>query len=92
VKDKKLNFRMPHIDAMHAEITKTRFAPGSIGFHELMDRTCMIAEMFGDYCVNHPAADHPKLRKKFDKIEGQLCGLYQRIANLLPEEPNDPAP
>ena len=58
------------------------YDPGSLGFHELLDRACMVAEIFGDHISTHPAADHPKLRKTITKIEKELYDLYQKIANL----------
>ncbi len=60
------------------------FRPGSLGFHELFDRAQVIAEEFSDHIAQHPAAKHPKLKKRIAKIEADLFRLYQRIGDLYP--------
>lgn len=57
------------------------FKPGSLGFHEAVDRTCLIAELFSYQVASHPAVEvHPKLKKLSDKIENQLFELYQKLS------------
>lgn len=56
------------------------YDPGSIGFHELVDRTLIAAEFFSDQVAEHPAASH--LQKRINKIEKQLFKLYREAATL----------
>ena len=58
------------------------YDPGSFGFHEIVDRSCLVAELFADSISEHPAAKHPKLAKKVERIEKALFDLYQTAACL----------
>jgi hypothetical protein len=58
------------------------FIPGSFGFHELLDRTCLIAEQFSNYVAEHPSAKHRKLKKRIRHIERKLFALYGKIGSL----------
>ena len=58
------------------------YIPGSFGFHELVDRSCLIAEMFSENISEHPAAQHPELQKLVTRIEKDLFKLYQEAARL----------
>ena len=55
--------------------------PGSFGFHELLDRLYLFADGFSQSVADHPAANHPKLRKKIKKVERLLFDLYQEAGN-----------
>jgi hypothetical protein len=59
------------------------FSPGSFGYHELMDRAYVFAEMFSEHIAEHPAAKHPKLAKQIETLESALFQLYQQIGDLL---------
>lgn len=63
------------------QITES-YIPGSFGFHELVDRSCMIAEMFSESIAEHPAAQHPKLQQRIAQIGHDLYQLYQEAAGL----------
>lgn len=58
------------------------FEPGSFGFHEMLDRTGLMAELFSGSIAEHPAAQHPKLAKRIERIEQQLFDLYQVAGGL----------
>jgi hypothetical protein len=58
------------------------FEPGSYGFHEMVDRSCLIADLFSREIGEHPAAKHAKLRKRVTRIEEQLFELYQVAATM----------
>jgi hypothetical protein len=58
------------------------FAPGGFGFHELLDRSCLIAELFSEQVASHPAAKHPKLHKRIKRLEEGLFKLYGEIGSL----------
>lgn len=59
------------------------FEPGGLGFHEIVDRTFLVAEMFSTYVSQHPGADvNPKIRRLCDQIEGELFDLYQALATV----------
>jgi hypothetical protein len=58
------------------------FQPGSFGFHELLDRTCLVAEHFAENIASHPSAMHPKLAATITRLEKGLFDLYQKIGNL----------
>ena len=58
------------------------FEPGSYGFHEMVDRSCLIAELFSREIGSRPAAKHAKLRKRITRIEEQLFELYQATATM----------
>ena len=60
------------------------FAPGSFGFHELLDRSCLLADLFAREIAEHPAAKHPKLAKRIQHLGAGLYDLYQMIGNLVP--------
>ena len=56
------------------------YEPGSFGFHELVDRSCLIAELFSGDIANHPAAKHPRLKKRIKKLESMLFALYTKAS------------
>jgi len=58
------------------------FAPGTFGFHEMMDRSCLIADLFSREIACHPAANHPKLAKRIKRLESELFRLYQEAGGL----------
>ncbi len=58
------------------------FVPGTFGFHELLDRTCLVAELFSREIAGHPAANHPKLAKRIKCLEDKLFRLYQVAGGL----------
>jgi hypothetical protein len=58
--------------------------PGSFGFHELLDRSCLVADLFSREIAELPAAQHPKLAARIKRIGHDLYDLYQKIANLVP--------
>ena len=60
------------------------FEPGSYGWHEMVHTSCVVAELFSREIGEHPAAKHPKLRKRITRIEQQLFELYN-VAATLPE-------
>jgi hypothetical protein len=60
----------------------TSFKPGSFGFHEMVDRSCLMAEIFSEQISQHPAAKHPALQERITKIETDLFDLYQAAATL----------
>lgn len=58
------------------------FEPGSYGFHEMVDRSCLIAELFSYEIGGHPAAKHPKLKRRIKRLEEGLFRLYQEASTL----------
>jgi hypothetical protein len=60
----------------------TEFEPGSFGFHELLDRSYLVAELFSREIAQHPSAKHPKLAARIQRLEDGLFDLYQRIGSL----------
>jgi cob(I)alamin adenosyltransferase len=69
------------------KIDTENFVPGSLGFHEIVDRTCLIAELFSDYVANHPGVDaSPKIRRLVKRIEQDLFDLYQELATIHAKE------
>ena len=48
----------------------------------MVDRTCLIAQMFDNFIAQHPAADHLKLRKRIKHIEDGLYQLYNDASIL----------
>jgi hypothetical protein len=48
--------------------------------HELLDRSLMVAEIFDEHIVGHPAAQHPDLREYISKLGDDLFGLYTKVA------------
>lgn len=61
---------------------KKCFKPGSFGFHEMVDRSCLVAELFSREIAGHPAADHPKLRTRIKRLEEGLFELYRMAGTL----------
>ncbi len=61
------------------------FKPGGFGWHEMVDRSCLLAETFSEQLAGHPAAKHPALKALITKIESDLFELY-RIAATQPNE------
>ena len=58
------------------------YAPGSFGFHELLDRSWLVAELFSREVAMHPAASHPKLAKRIKRVEDELYDLYGKIGAM----------
>jgi len=58
------------------------FKPGTLGWHEMVDRSCLIAELFSEQIACHPAANHPRLQKRIKILEDRLFRLYQMAATL----------
>ncbi len=63
----------------------TSYKPGSFGWHEMVDRSCLLAETFSEAISQHPAAKHPALQERITKIEEELFELY-RVAGTMPDE------
>ena len=61
------------------------FRPGGFGWHEMVDRSCLVAELFSEQIAGHPAAKNPALKKRIARIEQDLFELY-RIAATMPNE------
>jgi hypothetical protein len=61
---------------------KHGFEPGTFGWHEMVDRSCLIAELFSENIAQHPAAKHPKLRKLVKRLEDGLFRLYNVSATM----------
>ncbi len=62
--------------------TKEQFREGSFGFHELLDRTSLFADMFRTFICEHTSmrvTRNNKIRLKADKIQEALWDLYQEI-------------
>jgi hypothetical protein len=58
------------------------YIPGSLGYHELVHTTCVLAELFNKEIFDHPAAKHPELRKLVKRINSDLFTLYTKAACL----------
>ncbi len=58
---------------------ETGYMPGSFGWHEIVERSLVSAENFTSNVSEHPAANHPALRIRINRIERDLHELY-RIA------------
>ena len=58
------------------------FEPGSFGFHELLDRSCLVAEMFSEHVAQHPASQHPAVKDKICALEQALFDLYNTIGGI----------
>jgi hypothetical protein len=58
------------------------FVPGTFGFHEMVDRAYLIAELFSREIACHPAANHPKLAKRIERLDKGLFQLYQEAGGL----------
>lgn len=57
-----------------------RFAPGSFGCHELLDRLDMVTEILAEYVLNHPAClANPEWYAEADTAVTILCSLYQKV-------------
>ena len=56
--------------------------PGSYAFHEMVDRSCLIPDLFSREIGEHPAAKHAKLRKRVTRVDKQLFELYQVAATM----------
>jgi hypothetical protein len=66
----------------HKRKPSPEFAPGTFGFHEMLDRSCLVAELFSREIARHPAANHPKLAKRIKRLEAKLFDLYQKVGAL----------
>jgi hypothetical protein len=55
-----------------------------LGFHELLDHSCLVADLFAREIAEHPAARHPKLAARIKRIGHDLYDLYQKIGSLVP--------
>jgi hypothetical protein len=57
-----------------------RFAPGSFGCHELLDRLSMVSGILTEYVLNHPAClANPEWYAEADTAVTTLCSLYQKV-------------
>lgn len=61
---------------------KKRFAPGTFGFHEFVDRAYLIAELFSWELAQHPGAKHSELKARVKTIERELYQLYSDAASI----------
>ena len=61
---------------------KGKRKPGTISFHELLDRTCIIAENFSENIAGHPSAGNPKIAKRIKRLESELFDLYQKLGAM----------
>ncbi len=56
------------------------FEPGSFGFHEFVDRACLMAEVFDSQLVEHPVAE--RFKDQVTSIGEALFRLYQDAATI----------
>ncbi len=69
------------------------YAPGSVGCHELLDRTSMLADMVEQYLVEHPACTgRPEWHALAERAAAALHELYQKVGaeHLTAGEPEEP--
>lgn len=60
----------------------TQWQPGPLGWHELLDRSCLVAELFSRQIAQHPSAEHPAIKRRIKELEYGLFELYQMAAIL----------
>jgi len=71
---------------------KTEFLPGTLGFHELVDRTCLIAETFSSFVAGHPSRKVTrKITKRIKRIEAELFDLYSELSTMHCSVPGSPS-
>jgi hypothetical protein len=59
----------------------------SLSWHEALDRTYLVSEMFGQFLVEHPIIQaNDQLRTLAEEIGGKLGELYHLIGTLDPED------
>jgi hypothetical protein len=59
---------------------RLRFAPGSFGCHELLDRTSLATNMVDEWVLSHPAClTHPEWFALARTALDALNELYQRV-------------
>lgn len=57
-----------------------RYAPGTAGCHELLDRLSMLSEMLERYLVEHPACvARPEWHALAESAASSLHELYQQV-------------
>jgi hypothetical protein len=58
----------------------SRYRPGSVGCHELLDRVSIIADMTERFLVEHPACiANPAWHELAERASGALHELYQQV-------------
>ena len=58
------------------------FSAGSLGSHELLDRTNLVGDLLEQYILNHPAClKHPRWYQLADRAVSTLRDLYQSIGS-----------
>jgi hypothetical protein len=76
--------------AEHGPEWTSQFGPGTMGCHELLDRTLLAAETVEQYVLSHPAcAQNPEWYALAEQAVTALNELYQQIgAEHLSEKNN----
>lgn len=70
---------------------KLEFLPGTLGFHEIVDRTCLIAESFSSSVAGHPSRKVTrKIKKRIKRIEAELFDLYSELVTMHCSVPGPP--
>ncbi len=55
----------------------------SLSYHEVLDRTFLVSQMFSDFVAEHPACEQtPELCEMADKIGDLLGEMYQLSGRL----------
>jgi hypothetical protein len=77
------NQRQKLIDEITAESGsewESQYQPGSFGCHELLDRTCLLAEQVEKTILSHPSCiRNPEWYALASKAVENLRELYQRV-------------
>jgi len=60
--------------------------PGSFGFHELVDRTYVVADLFENFVSNHEALKYTDLQPKVQDILDRLWRLYNQVSTMHSQE------
>lgn len=69
----------------------THFQPGTVGCHELLDRTALVADLIERQLVDHPACvSNPDWYAAARRAADALSELYQAVgaAHLAEDEPD----
>lgn len=78
-----------HGKATEAELWED-FAPGGLGFHELLDRSFIALDFWHDYIRSHPACiTDPALFEKAHLIGELLYSFYNDVGGKWAEIPKD---
>ena len=79
--------------AEHGPNWAEHYAPGTLGCHELLDRTINAAETVEQYVLSHPAcAQNPEWYALAEQAVAALNELYQRVgAEHLAEKGDEAA-